>query len=655
MPAAADHLSMDRLVTVPPTVARVVEAGLRVGRPGSMSALVAVTTALAIELLRVFPPLLTWHPGARGLGQLAWSAAYAAPFLGAVALVVAVRLDARRCLLAAGIMLAGARLALQLSAGESRIVFAAVGLSGALALLAIVATMGLPLFGGGVLAGVAIDLALQAALGTRPLAWVGSTAGVVVVGVLVAWLAALVIHRSRREVFVLGRSFRSAMPLLLVGPVLVLQAHLTGTLGWVSHALGHGWRSAFVVIALGVGGGILAAAWVARSPSGRWPTLGWAGGAALVALPIAHAAPGWWWAPVLVLAQMGVAVALTAGVSRGVGSGGLAAPVLTLAAGSAGVLAALTVLDGRGIAGAAIAPPVVLALVGVVTAISTSISRGELSPRPHRAGRSEAVSLLVVFGAPALLAVLGGSIAASGAPPPSAGVGVLRVVTYNVALAFDAEGQLNVVEVGETLARLDADVIALQEVPRGQLPAGGVDMLGYLERRLAMRHSVFQPAAPGAMHGNAVLSRHPITEVDQRRFTRSGTALPRGAVRARVEVAAGEPVWVIAAHLPPGGSPAERALRVGALVELWGDRERTVIAADLNSQPGSSIVGRLEAEGLRSAWDPASGPGHTYPARAPRARIDWILHTPDLVTVAAEVPVSTASDHRPLVATIDLG
>jgi endonuclease/exonuclease/phosphatase family metal-dependent hydrolase len=621
-----------------------------------MSALVAVATVLAIELLRVFPPLLTWQPGARGLGQAAWSGLYLAPFLAAIGVVVlAARGDARVVLVVAASTLAVARLAIQLSDSDARVALAAMGLVGALVLLAILATLGLPLFGGGVSAGVAIDLSLQAALGTRPLAWVGSPVALVVVAALVAWLVLLVVHRARREVFVLGRSSRSAFPLLVVGPVLVVQAHLVGSLGWVAHVLDRGWLASFGVIALGLGGGIGAAAWTARSPTGRWAWIAWSGGAALVALSMAHHVPGWWWGPALVIAQAGIGAVLTAAVARGVGTGSPVAPASLLAGGCLLVVASLTVLDGHGIGGVAVAPPVVLLVFGVLALVATSLSRTELAPRPHRAGRAEAVSLVAVFGAPALLVVLGGSLAAAVSPGGFGRGPELRVVTYNVALAFDVDGRLNLEGVVETLASLDADVIALQEVPRGQLPAGGVDMLGWLERRLGMPHSVFQPAAPGALHGNAVLSRHPIVDVDVRWFARSGTALPRGAVAAQVALPGLDPVWVIGAHLPPGGSPSERAGRVDTLLELWGGRPRTIVAADLNTQPGSPLVERLEAAGLVSAWDPAFGPGHTFPADDPRARIDWILHTDDVRATGAEVSPSRASDHLPLAASISLG
>jgi endonuclease/exonuclease/phosphatase family metal-dependent hydrolase len=629
--------------------------GLRTSRPGAMSALVALTVVLALELVRIFPPLLAWHLRGHDLGGAAWAGLFIAPVVGAVAAVLlAARRDPRVVLLVGAVLLGLARGAVQLSGSDAQAALAGIGLLGALAVLGVLATMGLPLFGGGVIAGVMFDAALQAGLGTRPLAWIDSPWALLLVVVLVVWHLALVGARCRRDVFVLGRSMRASVPLLVVGPVVVVEAFMLGSLGWVAHSLGAGWLAASTVIAVAGGAGVLAAFATARWPDGGWTWAAVGGGGSLAALAWAHAAPGPWWAVAVVAAQVGIGSTLTAGVSRGVGSGSKIAPAAILSAGYLTVLAALTTLDGRGVLGVALAPSAIAPVVGVLGIVAAVIARRELAPRPHRPGRIEAGSLAAVFVVPAAL-VLAGAPVIAGAGGVAPGPGELRVATYNVALAFDASGRLNVKEVAAVLAELDVDIIGLQEVPRGHLPSGGVDMVGWLQRSLGVRYVAFQPSAPGALHGNAVLSRYPIRQVETREFTRTGTALPRGALAVDVRLPGSGSVRFITAHLPPGGMLGERAERVTALVELWGDQPRTIVGADLNAQPGSDIVSSLADAGLTSSWDPTWGPGHTYPSEAPAARIDWILHSPDLRTVDAVVHPSTASDHLPVVTLIGLG
>src|SRR5690606_25606369 len=158
----------------------------------------------------------------------------------------------------------------------------------------------------------------------------------------------------------------------------------------------------------------------------------------------------------------------------------------------------------------------------------------------------------------------------------------------------------------------------------------------------------FQPSSPGALHGNAVLSRYPIGDVEVRRFVRSGTALPRGALAAVIDLPSGGDVVVISTHFPPGGSAAVRRARAEAVVALWGGERQAIIGIDANAGTSSATMEHLVEAGLEVAESDLP----TYPANRPRARIDFILHTPDLVTASVDVPLVQASDHLPVVAVL---
>jgi endonuclease/exonuclease/phosphatase family metal-dependent hydrolase len=57
---------------------------------------------------------------------------------------------------------------------------------------------------------------------------------------------------------------------------------------------------------------------------------------------------------------------------------------------------------------------------------------------------------------------------------------------------------------------------------------------------------------------------------------------------------------------------------------------------------------------LHDAWIGAAGPGLTYPADAPTERIDYVLVSPHFRVRSASVPVTEASDHRPVVVDLEL-
>lgn len=621
--------------------------------PGSMSALVALTTLFTIELVRVAPALVPLHlRGEIADGSVA--AVNSLPFLlPALVLVVLVRRWPRLGLVGSATVLVVARMALQLVDGPAAVGAATVGLAAGLIVLGLLSTIGLPLLGAGVLAGTALDAALHVALASRHLVWVESRWAVAVVAAVAVWIVLLVVDRARRPVVVVPRRWRGALPLAMTGPVLVVESFMLVNLGWLGQVTTLGWFASSVVAGFGAAVGVGSALWVARNPASRWQSAALIGGVGLGGLALAGAAPGPWWALAVLAAQMGIGVCLTTAGSRVGPSGSVFGPLLAVAGGHVVALGAVTVLDGRGVLGVPL-PAASVLLVGSVSLVAGAwLIGGVRPPRPHRPGRGDLVSMVGVLLVPAGLLVVGVPVLV-----PQGGVqpvgGELRVVTYNVGLAFDLEGRLNLDEVATTLDALAPDVVSLQEVPRGHLPSGGVDMVGWLQRRLGMPHVVFQPAAPDALHGNAVLSRHPLGRVDEHVFERVGTSLPRGAVAVEVLLDGREPLVVVGAHLPPGGTLPVRAARVEGILGLWDRRPRTVIAADLNSQPGSDILDRFANAGFASAWDPAEGPGHTFPADAPRARIDWVLHTPDLVVTDAVVGDSLASDHRPLLAVIEM-
>jgi endonuclease/exonuclease/phosphatase family metal-dependent hydrolase len=126
-----------------------------------------------------------------------------------------------------------------------------------------------------------------------------------------------------------------------------------------------------------------------------------------------------------------------------------------------------------------------------------------------------------------------------------------------------------------------------------------------------------------------------------------GTATPPDAPSLRLCVT----------HLTNGSAtpdaPTIRRRQAEAIAALLGPTaaaDRVILAGDLNEVPGRAAVGLLSSI-LVDSWAAVGvGGGATIPSDAPTARFDYILHGAGLgPTVSAEVPVTTVSDHRPVV------
>lgn len=185
--------------------------------------------------------------------------------------------------------------------------------------------------------------------------------------------------------------------------------------------------------------------------------------------------------------------------------------------------------------------------------------------------------------------------------------------------------------------------------------------------------------------GNALLSRHSFVRPPENiPLPREEGKERRACIRAELAVpGAGEkPVVVYATHLQHDSASsrvdqmrailerARRDARAGALVFILGDlnhqapdEERAAAGPDKDGQgrPGSrenpialALEGGFHDLHALHAAGKSTHPEPTYPADAPRQRIDFILCSRPLkVTEAAVIP-TLASDHLPVRVTVEL-
>ncbi len=209
----------------------------------------------------------------------------------------------------------------------------------------------------------------------------------------------------------------------------------------------------------------------------------------------------------------------------------------------------------------------------------------------------------------------------------------MRVVSWNVrSLRDDARG------VAGALRGLRPDVALVQEAPRLLFWR----WTGWL---LARRSGLIRVAggAPGAGNLLLVSVRVVVVEAEAVRLPKRPGLHRRGAVLAVVDVE-GRRIAVLGTHLDLG--PAARLDSARALRDRAPAAYPLVVGADVNEEPGGAAWSALSA-GL---VDAAAGCGPTFPARAPRRRIDGLFVDPRLRVLAAARPdPGPVSDHLPLV------
>lgn len=224
----------------------------------------------------------------------------------------------------------------------------------------------------------------------------------------------------------------------------------------------------------------------------------------------------------------------------------------------------------------------------------------------------------------------------------------LTVATYNIHGAVGTDGIFAPERIAGVLSGINADVIALQEVPLGG--ARSPNVLKLLASATGM-HAVEGPTLINdeRRYGNAILSRYPI-QASVTIDLSFGSREPRGAVDADIDCH-GHALRVVATHL--GLSPAERRAQIRTLLEVFDRPDRPVILmGDVNEwfmwgRPLRWLVSHFEA---------APAP-RTFPSALPLFSLDRIWISPRHRLLHVEVHRSRlariASDHLPLIAHID--
>jgi endonuclease/exonuclease/phosphatase family metal-dependent hydrolase len=240
--------------------------------------------------------------------------------------------------------------------------------------------------------------------------------------------------------------------------------------------------------------------------------------------------------------------------------------------------------------------------------------------------------------------------APSTASSPASGV----VVSWNLHYAVSPAGSLDLEAIARTIEAQDPDAVLLQEVSRGWVMGGGVDLATWLSNRLGQEF-VFAPAAD-RQFGNVVMSDRGLQDVEAVDLPFGAGPQNRSAISAMVPVG-GIETTVTSVHLQSKPDVSTRLRQIDALLGEIGPNTSPatprVVGGDFNAEPGSPEIALMTGAGFVSAVDEAGDPtALTSPSVDPRRRIDWVFGRGVTFSDALVPRDVLSADHLPVIVTV---
>jgi len=249
----------------------------------------------------------------------------------------------------------------------------------------------------------------------------------------------------------------------------------------------------------------------------------------------------------------------------------------------------------------------------------------------------------------------------------------VRLATFNISSGRQPDADFDLDRYASAIAALDADVLALQEVDRGQPRSAGADLTAVAADALGAPYRLFAPALygtpggawtpatgparDGPAYGCALISRYPWRDLQVLHMPAVPLALPLWVPGHGVVIAREEPRVAIAARIDRPDAPALTVIATHLpFVPGWKGRQLRRLAKRVETRPNPLVLmgdlnlrGRTPSRitGFRSLVQLAS-----YPSSRPLVQLDHVLlrGSPDLLgrVTATRAPASTISDHRPV-------
>lgn len=218
-------------------------------------------------------------------------------------------------------------------------------------------------------------------------------------------------------------------------------------------------------------------------------------------------------------------------------------------------------------------------------------------------------------------------------------------------------GVIDVDAIAAVIKKEKPDIVALQEIDVNTGRSGKINQAAQLALKAGYPSFFFARAIDfdGGQYGIAILSKYPLSQTQVHRLPTDEKAggEPRVLATATVTLPGNKTLTIGCTHLDAERNPVSRLLQVKEISRIAGEITTPfVIAGDFNAAEGSPVIDILDKNFVRTCQQCKP----TFPDSDARA-IDFIAYRPQEHFSVGEhrvIPETTASDHFPIVATLQL-
>ena len=234
----------------------------------------------------------------------------------------------------------------------------------------------------------------------------------------------------------------------------------------------------------------------------------------------------------------------------------------------------------------------------------------------------------------------------------------MKIMTFNVQHCKNfISGKIDYEKVAEAIVSCGADVIGLNEVRGGRLVPFSPSQVKRLSRLTGIKNYYFGKSIgifKGGPYGNAILSKYPIIEAETIRIPmpdrKDRKYKYRYERRCVVKAVLEGNITVLVTHF--GLNPDEQESAVKILTENI-EAEKCILMGDFNMPPDNKLQDPIR-EMLTDTANEFREKLLSFPSDRPSRRIDYIYVSNDIKVVSADVPEIIVSDHRPVLAEINI-